>query len=100
LSTTSWTWIKNGNAAPLVQSNVVVTASGGAGGYTYLWERVSGDTVAVATAPTSASTKWSRTMPNMTVTYTSTWRCKVTDSSSAFVYTPNVTVQFIRNMLE
>jgi YD repeat-containing protein len=101
LSATSWSWFKSGNAAPIISANVVVTPGGGAGGYTYAWERVSGpDLVAVASNPTSASTKWTRTVPNTDATYSSVWRCKVTDSSGTFVYTANVNVSFTRIMLE
>jgi len=97
VSATNWRWYKVGSNNPIIQGNVVVTPSGGTGaGYTYAWSQVSGpDALATATAPTSASTKWTRSQqPPQETAFTYVWRCKVTDSSGAFVYTPNVYVTF------
>jgi len=93
----SWDWYKAGSNPPSIQAPVVVTASGGASGYTYAWQRVSGDTVAVATAPTSSSTKWSRSSTALGQDHISVWRCLVTDSASGTTYSNNVTVTFRRD---
>ena len=101
VNSTTWTWRRTGSAAAIVSpTTVVVSASGGTGtGYTYLWDRVvqSGDDGAITVnSGSSASTFWRRTgIPtDDNAEYVSHWRCKVTDSSGAFVYTPLVTVQF------
>jgi chitodextrinase len=94
---TSWRWLRRPNGSTTIDPDIVVTASGGSGsGYTYAWQRVSGDSTTTAIAPSSSATKWSRTMPNSNVTYTSVWRCQVTDSTGASTYSPNVTVTFSR----
>jgi YD repeat-containing protein len=97
VSVTSWKWLRRPNGTVIIDPNVVVTASGGSGtGYTYAWQRVSGDTTTTVVSPSSSSTKWSRTMPNANVSYSSVWRCRVTDSTGATAYSPNVTVTFTR----
>jgi hypothetical protein len=81
LSTSAWRWIKRGTNAPRIDEPVVCTGSGGSGfGYTYAWQRVSGDAQTTAVSPASSSTRWTRDMPYQNATYTSTWRCLVTDS--------------------
>lgn len=101
LSTTTWTWRKIGNAAAQVPGNVVVTASGGTGGYTYAWRQVAGDdTSASATAPTNASTGFTRPTPLTNWTWVHFWVCRVTDSSGAWLDTPQVEVGFIRMTLD
>jgi YD repeat-containing protein len=98
LSTTAWQWIKRGTNAPQIDPPVVCTGSGGSGsGYTYAWQWVSGDTQTSAVSPTSSSTRWSRTVPtNINATYTSVWRCLVTDSGGN-TGQKNVTVSFTMN---
>lgn len=102
LSTTTWKWIKRGTNSPNIDPPVVCTGSGGSGsGYTYAWQWVSGDTQTSAVSPTSSSTKWSRTVPtNQNATYTSTWRCQVTDSAGNTGQSANVTVTFTMNTLQ
>lgn len=70
---------------------VITTVTGGTPAYTYLWERVSGDTATTATAGSSAATAFSRTAAPVRF-FTSTWRCKVTDSLGNIAYSPNVDV--------
>jgi chitodextrinase len=96
LSTTTWKWIKRGTNSPNIDPPVVCTGSGGSGsGYTYAWQWVSGDTQTSAISPTSSSTKWTRTVPtDQNATYTSTWRCQVTDSGGNTGLSANVTVSF------
>ncbi|MBT9446202.1 MAG: tandem-95 repeat protein [Hyphomonadaceae bacterium] len=96
LSSTSWLWRRIGNGAATVNpATVTVTGAGGAGGYSCVWEKVSGNTTTTATAPGACTTGWSYgTVPYGE--FVSTWRAKVTDSSGTFVYTGNVTVTFLR----
>ena len=65
--------------------SVATTASGGLSPYTYIWTRTSGDANTSANSPTSSSTTFSRTGAP-TNTYTSYWKCTVTDSLTP---TPN-----------
>lgn len=97
LNRTLWTWYKAGSAPATQSPPVVVTATGGAGGYTYAWEYVSGDTGITVTAPTSNSTSWTRATVSLGVTYTAYWRCRVRDAAGTIVYTGNVTVDFRRD---
>lgn len=100
INRTSWSWLYQVGQGHTISSNAVVTASGGAGGYTYSWQRVSGDTVATALNPTSNSTGWTRSVPQYHQDYTSVWRCQVTDSAGNTVYSPNITVNFRAENLE
>jgi hypothetical protein len=71
------------------------TASGGQAPYTYLWQYVSG-TAATALNPTSADTRFSRTVTQnapFSTTLTGVYRCRVTDALSTVVFTGNVTVE-------
>ncbi|MGH8176263.1 MAG: fibronectin type III domain-containing protein, partial [Steroidobacter sp.] len=101
VSNTTWNWLRFPNGNTSMDPSIVVTASGGSGaGYTYAWQYVSGDTQTSVVNPTSNSTHWSRSMPNSNVTFTSVWRCLVTDTAGATVYTPTVTVTFTRHTIE
>jgi YD repeat-containing protein len=101
LSTNTWRWLKRGTNPTQIDPPVVCTGSGGTGsGYTYAWQWVSGDTETTAVSPTSSSTRWSRTVPNtINATYTSTWRCLVTDGGGNTGQN-TVTVNFIMNTLQ
>jgi len=81
LSASTWEWKKRNNNATVVDPPRVCTGSGGSGtGYTYAWQWVSGDTQTSANSPTSNTTDWSRSGMTVSVSYTSVWRCLVTDS--------------------
>jgi YD repeat-containing protein len=96
LSTGNWRWRKFGSNPTQIDPPVVCTGSGGSGsGYTYAWQWVSGDTQTSAISPTSNSTRWSRTVPNANATYSSLWRCLVTDSAGNTGQN-GVSVTFIR----
>ena len=96
----TWRWLKRGNNAPQVDTAVVCTGSGGTGsGYTYAWQWVSGDTETSATTPASSSTRWSRSVPYINATYSSVWRCLVTDSGGN-IGQNSVSVSFIMNTLQ
>lgn len=95
VSSAYWSWygVRRGDVE--ISPDVVVYTSGGAGGNTYQWQRVSGDTAPRATAPSSSATGWTgREWDTYGVSYTSIWRCLVTDSLGNTTYTPNVTVTF------
>ncbi len=88
----TWAW----PAAPVIDPPTVVTVSGGHGGpFTYAWQRVSGDSTAYATHPTSNSTGFNNYIPVGDWTpRQSTWRCLITETSTGnMVYSPNVTVR-------
>ncbi|WP_129644675.1 Ig-like domain repeat protein [Peristeroidobacter agariperforans] len=91
-----WGWYQMRGQPVETSPPIVVTATGGAGGYTYQWERVSGDGSTQIASPTSASTIWTRGMLTATygVSYVSYWRCRVTDAANATTYTQNVQVVF------
>lgn len=68
-------------AGIVVTDSTTATASGGAGGpYTYLWERVSGDTQILATQSESATTTFSAFLP-LGSFFQSGFQCKVSDLS-------------------
>ena len=73
----------DGTVAP-ASGSVTVTASGGAGGYTYLWNRVSGPTSPQISSTTATSVTWSIPGPQ---DVNNSWACTVTDANSdtAFV---------------
>lgn len=77
-----------------VTNSMTATPSGGSGGYTYAWERVSGDTYTV-TNPTSASTAFSTSASN--TSKSGVYRCKVTDSVSTVAYSTSFNVSTDHN---
>lgn len=80
---------------PYTTDTVTGTPAGGAGGYTYLWEYVSGDSVTVVNS-TSVATAFSgsATAPSELV---GLYRLKVTDSLGNAAYSSNVTVTLTFN---
>lgn len=100
VSSTLWRWRKNGTNPTLIDPPVVCSGSGGSGiGYTFAWQYVSGDTETTVNSPSSSSTIWSRSVPNVNATYSSVWRCVVTDSSGNTGQN-TVSVSFIRNTIQ
>lgn len=100
VSATTWRWRKNGSNPANIDPPAVCAASGGSGsGFTYAWQYVSGDTATTVVSPTSSPTTWSRSVPNVNATYSSAWRCLVTDSSGNTAQS-SVTVTFIRNTIQ
>lgn len=71
-----------------------MTPTNGTPGYTYVWERVSGDTQ-ISVVPSGATATWSRSLTTIGE-WTAVWRCKITDAAGRVAYTPNVTVTFTR----
>lgn len=73
-------------------NSVTCTGAGGTGPYTYLWERVSGETVTI-TSPTSDTTTFQFTNSFPTPeSKTGVYRCAVTDATATVAYSANVTV--------
>lgn len=102
LSTSAWRWIKRGTNPTKIDPAVVCTGSGGSGsgsGYTYAWQWVSGDTQTTALRPTFRDTTWWRDIPYANQTYTSIWRCLVTDSGGNTGQS-TVTVSFTMHTLQ
>lgn len=74
-------------------SPAVCAASGGTGSFSYLWQRVSGDTaITIVGAGTSASAHFQTLALPRNSTRTATWRCRVTDGVTT-VYSNNVTIR-------
>jgi len=100
LSTGTWRWLKRGTRPTQIDPSVVCTGSGGSGfGYSYSWQWVSGDTQTTAVSPASSSTRWSRDIPYQNATYSSVWRCLVTDSGGDTGQN-TVSVTFTMNTLQ
>lgn len=96
----AWRWIRNGSQPVRVDPPIVCSGSGGSGtGYTFAWQYISGDTETHVNSPSSSSTIWSRSVPNVNATYSSLWRCLVTDSAGNTGQTA-VSVTFIRNTIQ
>lgn len=74
------------NASGTAASQVVTAAGhGGAPGYTYLWQKISGDAAVTAQSPNNASTFFSG------IGF-ATFKCKVTDAAGQIAFTPVVSV--------
>jgi len=100
LSATTWKWVKRGTNPTKIDPAVICTGSGGSGsGYTYAWQWVSGDTQTITFHPTSRETSWWRDIPYANQTYTSVWRCVVSDSGGNTGQN-TVTVSFTMNTLQ
>lgn len=88
------TYLSGYDAAPgsPVTSQAVCTATGGFTPYSYLWEKVSGDTVSLSGATSSVTTFSFTNSMSSTQTRSSFYRCKVTDNHGTIVYSPEVEV--------
>lgn len=73
VSASHWNYYVMRGDNPIIDPPVVVTATGGSAGYTYAWERVSGDGAITAQTPTASSTKWMRSMSGWDITWIATW---------------------------
>lgn len=71
-----------------------ITATGGAGSYSYAWERVSGDTELSPSnsAISNPVINVSGTVTNAGIFVSAVFRCKVTDSAGNAVWSPSVDV--------
>lgn len=79
----------------VTSNSATVTATGGAGPYTYAWARVTGSSAVSATSPAAATTTFSATVPLWGMRL-ATMRCTITDSLSATV-TVDVVVELFHN---
>jgi hypothetical protein len=77
-------------------NSVSATGSGGDSPYTYLWERVSGDSSITASTASSRTTSFSRTGCIAGTSYSATWHCIVTDDAGDVVYSDNVSITITR----
>ena len=93
VSSTYWDYTRVFNNPPSYSGPITVTASGGTPPYTYLWQKVSGDSNTNVGNATSATTSFTRFI-NHGGWWTSVWRCRVTDSLGQQTYAPNVDVSF------
>ena len=78
------TLAKTGSGSSLTTASTTVSPSGGAGGYTHSWAKVTGGSI-TADSPTSATTTFSATGLADGETRTATFRDTVTDAASATV---------------
>jgi len=76
-----------------------VSATSGVPPYTYLWSKVSGDASWNATNPTGVSSAFRRGNVAPSDSFTSTWKCTVTDSSGSTADT-NVVTANVENLNE
>jgi hypothetical protein len=91
-STTAFGQYTGGGAGTATTYAVTASAVGGAGGYSYLWQYVSGDSSTSVNSGSSATTTWSRSATEPAGPFTSNWVCQVTDSAGNIGYSPNVGV--------
>jgi hypothetical protein len=70
---------------------VIVTAMGGTGSYTYLWELVDVTAMTIVPNATSSEVSFQRSV-NCGASANTFYRCKVTDGSGNITYTPNVQI--------
>lgn len=84
----------NSGVVTATTGSITATPSGGTPGYSYLWQRVSGDAGTNPVDSAAASTAFERTSGPSHV-YNSVWRCRVTDTASNVAYTDNVAVQLV-----
>lgn len=72
---------------------VTATASNGTGSYTYAWTRTSGDTTTTISSTTASGVTFSRNSCINGTSYTSTWKCTVSDGTTSA--SGNVTVTLV-----
>lgn len=80
-----------GPGKTLITSPATVTATGGAGSYSYAWVRVSGDAAITPVSPTAASTGFTAALSADEVV-SAAFVCTVTDGSGAVLTTAEVSV--------
>jgi hypothetical protein len=89
VSTSAAAWSNN---AGLDDPAITVTVSGGTAPYSYAWQKVSGHASTFAVEPTPGSATWYCPFMVSPGTYSSQWKCVVTDSASHTAQTSNVAV--------
>lgn len=89
LSSTTATATMQGNGT-LTTSAVSVIVDSGTAPYTYLWEKVGGDSISITSSTASSSTFSGTGVAGQTLT--AQFRCKVTSTGGEFSYTDTLTV--------
>jgi hypothetical protein len=92
-TSTAVAFVSYSTAGVKTTNTITASASGGAGGYTYAWTYVGGNTPPLPTHSTSAATAWTATVVSPNINWFATWLVTVTDSS-ANTATAYVTVEF------
>lgn len=80
--------------SPVVSPLTVASAVGGNDPLSFQWEYVSGTALTID-SPTSNSTTFSKVLTSGQ-TVVGVYRCKITDSTGAIIYTNNVTITLTR----
>jgi YD repeat-containing protein len=83
----------SGDTGQTPPTGVAVTATGGSGSYSYLWQYVSGDTTIVPYDTGAQSAMWHRGGTLGNNHKYAVWQCKVTDTASAVTYTETVNIE-------
>jgi YD repeat-containing protein len=96
VNTTSYTGIRDLNGWHN-GTLVTVTPTGGSGGYTYNWHRVSGDTSIIVSSSNSPSAYWTRAGNLINFDQTTVWVCTVTDSAGHTADTPQINIEVIED---
>ncbi len=74
---------------------VTATPTGGSGSYSYVWQRVSGDSTVEISSPTAPSVTWARGDVLTDGIFTAVWHCVVTDTvTGATATSANVSVEY------
>ena len=95
LSASQWDYYKRFTDPATVSPPITATPVGGTAPYSYHWEKTSGDSLIAATAPDSATTRFSRSLPhNVTTVVTAYFRAVVSDSVGSVAYSAAIPVTF------
>lgn len=98
VDTTVWDGEEDLPGQPPATSPVVATPLAGTPEYSFFWQKQSGSSLIQVSNPNSSTTGWQLSgSPHALQTYTSVWRCRITDKSGAITYTPSVNVSVTRS---
>jgi len=95
LSASQWDYYKRFTDPARVSPPITATPIGGTAPYSYRWEKTNGDSLMAATAPSSATTSFRRSLPhNVTTVVTAYFRAVVSDSTGSVAYSAAIPVTF------
>jgi len=95
LSAPQWVYYKRFTDPARVSPPITATPVGGTAPYSYRWEKTGGDSLMAATAPSSATTGFRRSLPhNVTTVVTAYFRAVVSDSTGSVAYSAAIPVTF------